>query len=98
MCLIIVSPLQGDIRFRPPGLEYRKWNITSQRLKGSWNATSADTCAPREVSHFEGSLTNYLPLLVVLDGVRDDGTKIQADFPFGFLVFSFSYLREVHTF
>lgn len=44
-----VNPLQGDTHSRTPGLDYRKWYITSQRLKGSWNATSADTCAPGEV-------------------------------------------------
>ena len=60
MCLVIVNPLQGDTHSRTPGLDYRKWYITSQRLKGSWNATSADTCAPGEVSHFEGRPFTYL--------------------------------------
>lgn len=41
--------VNADAHSRTPSLDYRKWYITSQRLKGSWNATSADTCAPGEV-------------------------------------------------
>ncbi|KAF6078599.1 MARVEL domain containing 3 [Phyllostomus discolor] len=44
-----VSPLQGDTCPRTPGLDERKWNTTSRRPKGSWNATNADTCARGEV-------------------------------------------------
>ncbi|XP_077840667.1 MARVEL domain-containing protein 3 isoform X3 [Macaca mulatta] len=40
-----VNPLPGDIYPRPPGLDERRWNITSQRQKDSWNAINANTCA-----------------------------------------------------
>jgi hypothetical protein len=57
MCfLVLVNPLQGNMSLlqrdtcpRTPGLDERKRNITSQRLKGSWSATNADTCALGEV-------------------------------------------------
>lgn len=57
--LVIVTTLQGDICPRTLGLDKRKQNITSQRLKDSWNATNADTCVLGEVSHFGGSLAIY---------------------------------------
>ncbi|PNI31855.1 MARVELD3 isoform 3 [Pan troglodytes] len=44
-----VNPLRRDICPRPPGLDERRWNITSQRQKDSWNATNANTCALGEV-------------------------------------------------
>ncbi|GAB5582450.1 MARVEL domain-containing protein 3 isoform X2 [Prionailurus iriomotensis] len=40
-----VNLLQGDTCPRTPGLDKREWNITSQRLKDSWNAINANTCA-----------------------------------------------------
>lgn len=45
---VIVNPLPGDMCPQTPGLDERKWHITSQRLKDSWNATNADTCALAE--------------------------------------------------
>lgn len=40
-----VNTLQGDTCPRTPGLDKKEWNITSQRLKDSWNAINANTCA-----------------------------------------------------
>nr|KAF6318715.1 MARVEL domain containing 3 [Pipistrellus kuhlii] len=44
-----LNPLRGCICPRTRGLHGRMWNTTSQRLKDSWTATNANTCARGEV-------------------------------------------------
>lgn len=57
--LVAVTWLQKDTCPHTPDLLDRKRNITSRKLRGSWNATNADTCAQGEVSLGGPRLTIY---------------------------------------